>query len=120
MRRLWHVVVHHDFGAVAREVDAADDDPLHRLRGLLAGRMITLGLSGEARELLAKRGYDPVYGARPLKRAIQQWVQDPLALALLRGDFGEGDTIVADVRDGQIIFHRPGEDAVVDAEFRAL
>jgi ATP-dependent Clp protease ATP-binding subunit ClpA len=69
---------------------------------------------------LAERGYDPVYGARPLKRAIQQWVQDPLALALLRGDFAEGDTVVADVRAGQIVFHLPGEPEIVDAEFRVV
>jgi ATP-dependent Clp protease ATP-binding subunit ClpB len=93
---------------------------LGRLRGLLAGRKITLDLSDAARALLAERGYDPVYGARPLKRAIQQLVQDALALALLRGDFVEGDTVVADVRAGQIIFHRPGEDEIVDAEFRVV
>jgi ATP-dependent Clp protease ATP-binding subunit ClpB len=93
---------------------------LGRLRRLLAGRKITLELSDAARALLAERGYDPVYGARPLKRAIQQLVQDPLALALLRGDFAEGDTVVADVRGDQIVFHRPGEDEIVDAEFRVL
>jgi ATP-dependent Clp protease ATP-binding subunit ClpB len=94
---------------------------LGRLRGLLAGRKITLDLSDAARALLAERGYDPIYGARPLKRAIQQLVQDPLALALLRGDFSEGDTVVADVRGDQIVFHRPGEDdEIVDAEFRVV
>ena len=93
---------------------------LGRLRRLLAGRKIDLQLTDEARSLLADAGYDPVYGARPLKRAIQQLVQDPLAMALLRGDFGEGDTVVADVGDGQIVFHRPGEAEVVDAEFRVL
>ncbi|HNS01682.1 MAG TPA: ATP-dependent chaperone ClpB [Anaerolineae bacterium] len=93
---------------------------LARLRALLAGRKIRLELSDAARGLLAERGYDPVYGARPLKRAIQQLVQDPLALALLRGDFGEGDSIVADVRDDQIVFHRPGEEEIVEGEFRVL
>ncbi len=93
---------------------------LGRLRGLLAGRKITLELTDAARALLAERGYDPVYGARPLKRAIQQLLQDPLALALLRGDFAEGDTVVADVRGEQIVFHRPGEAVIVDAEFRVL
>ncbi|HRI56779.1 MAG TPA: ATP-dependent chaperone ClpB, partial [Anaerolineae bacterium] len=93
---------------------------LGRLRGLLAGRKITLELSEAARALLAERGYDPIYGARPLKRAIQQLLQDPLALALLRGDFGEGDAIVADVRGDQIVFHRPGEEDVVEGEFRML
>ncbi len=93
---------------------------LGRLRRLLAGRKIDLQLTDEARSLLADAGYDPVYGARPLKRAIQQLVQDPLALALLRGDFGEGDTVVADVLDGQIVFHRPGEAEIVEAEFSVL
>jgi ATP-dependent Clp protease ATP-binding subunit ClpB len=93
---------------------------LGRLRKLLAARKITLELGEEARALLAERGYDPVYGARPLKRAIQQLVQDPLALALLRGDFAEGDTVVADVRGDQIVFHRPEEDEIVDAAFRVL
>ena len=50
-----------------------------------------LQLTNEARSVLAEAGYDPVYGARPLKRAIQQLLQDPLALALLRGEFGEGE-----------------------------
>jgi ATP-dependent Clp protease ATP-binding subunit ClpB len=67
---------------------------LGRLRRLLAQRKIDLRLSDAARTLLAEAGYDPVYGARPLKRAIQQLVQDPLALALLRGEFGEGDTVL--------------------------
>jgi ATP-dependent Clp protease ATP-binding subunit ClpB len=93
---------------------------LGRLRGLLAARKITLELTEEARVLLADRGYDPVYGARPLKRAIQQMVQDPLALALLRGDFAEGDTVVADMRDGQIVFNRSRGAETVDAEFRVL
>ncbi len=93
---------------------------LGRLRKLLAGRKITLELSDAARALLAERGYDPVYGARPLKRAIQQLVQDPLALALLRGDFAEGDTVAAGVRGDQIVFHRPGKDEIVDAEFKVL
>ena len=79
---------------------------LGRLRRLLAERKIDLQLTSDARDLLADAGYDPVYGARPLKRAIQRLVQDPLALALLRGEFAEGDTVVADVRDGQIEFRK--------------
>ncbi|MEZ4767328.1 MAG: hypothetical protein R2844_02765 [Caldilineales bacterium] len=93
---------------------------LGRLRGLLHERKIDLRLTDAARTLLADAGYDPVYGARPLKRAIQRLVQDPLALALLRGDFGEGDTAVADVSAGEIVFHREGEEAVVEGKFREL
>ena len=59
-----------------------------------------------ARELLAREGYDPVYGARPLKRAIQRMIQDPLALELLNGTFGEGDTVVVDAKGDTITFRK--------------
>ena len=74
----------------------------------LADRKLTLTLSEDARELLARDGYDPIYGARPLKRTIQRQILDPLSLEILEGRFKEGDHIVADVRDGGLVFH-PGE-----------
>jgi ATP-dependent Clp protease ATP-binding subunit ClpB len=70
----------------------------------LADKRITLTLTPAAEELLAREGYDPVYGARPLKRTIQRLVQDPLALKLLEGVFKDGDTVVADAKDGEIVF----------------
>ena len=73
---------------------------------LLAERHITLELTGDAKHQLAKEGYDPVYGARPLKRAIQRRVQDPLALKLLQSEFLGGDAIRVDARDGELIFRR--------------
>ncbi len=75
----------------------------------LADRRITLTLTLAARELLAAEGYDPVYGARPLKRAIQRMVQDPLALYLLNGDFAEGDTVIADAQGGLVTFRKEVE-----------
>jgi ATP-dependent Clp protease ATP-binding subunit ClpB len=69
----------------------------------LAERGITLQLTPETRELLGDMGYDPTYGARPLKRVIQKRLVDPLALAMLQGEFGEGDTIRADAADGEIV-----------------
>jgi ATP-dependent Clp protease ATP-binding subunit ClpB len=66
---------------------------LGRLRQLLADRKLSLELTPAAREQLAEEGYDPVYGARPLKRVIQQRLQNPLALKLLQGEFHEGDTV---------------------------
>jgi len=66
---------------------------LGNLRRLLADRKIDLRLSDVAKEWLANMGYDPVYGARPLKRTIQRYVQDPLALKILSGEFKEGDTV---------------------------
>ena len=74
------------------------------LRDLLAERRIGLELADAARQHLADAGYDPVYGARPLKRVIQREVQDPLALALLRGEFTEGDIVRLDACDGQMVF----------------
>ena len=73
---------------------------------MLAERGLTLRLTDRARDFLAEAGYDPTYGVRPLKRAIQQHLQDPLALALLEGKFQRGDTIVADVdsASGRIAF----------------
>jgi ATP-dependent Clp protease ATP-binding subunit ClpB len=69
------------------------DIQLHRLEEMLAGRSLRLDVSHEAREFLAEQGYDPVYGARPLKRVIQRELQNVIALELLEGNFHEGDTI---------------------------
>jgi ATP-dependent Clp protease ATP-binding subunit ClpB len=66
---------------------------LKRVAKLLEGRGFHLEVSDEARLFLAEQGYDPDFGARPLKRAIQRELQDPLALHILSGDFHEGDTI---------------------------
>jgi len=77
---------------------------VRRLSNLLADRQIGMVLTEAAQRHLAEVGYDPVYGARPLKRVIQREVQDPLALALLRGEFVEGDTVRVDVHDGKILF----------------
>ena len=71
---------------------------------LLSDRRIELELTEAAQRWLAEVGYDPVYGARPLKRIIQREIQDPLALALLRGEFVEGDKIRVDARGGSLSF----------------
>jgi ATP-dependent Clp protease ATP-binding subunit ClpB len=77
---------------------------LERLRARLAERRITLELTGAAKDVLAEAGWDPAYGARPLKRAIQRLVENPLALRLLEGDFADGDTIRIDAEDGELTF----------------
>ncbi len=76
------------------------DIQVTELKKRLAERHITLEITDKAREYLAHEGYDPAYGARPLKRAIQRKVQDPLALMLLEGKFHEGDTVRADLSMG--------------------
>jgi ATP-dependent Clp protease ATP-binding subunit ClpB len=81
---------------------------LERLRKRLAERRITLQLTPAAMELIANEGYDPVYGARPLKRVIQRRLQDPLAMAILDGQFHEGDTVVVDVDRGELAMRKAG------------
>ncbi|MFL5525149.1 MAG: ATP-dependent chaperone ClpB [Gemmatimonadaceae bacterium] len=89
------------------EIDHIIDLQLGRLEKLMADRKLTFGLTPSAREVLATEGYDPAFGARPLKRAIQRLLQNPLALAVLEGKFGEGDHIVVD-RDpkGELTFRK--------------
>jgi len=85
---------------------------LGQLRERLADRRIELELTLAAKETLAEAGWDPAYGARPLKRAIQRLVENPLALRLLEGDFADGDTIRVDAGDGEIRFEKVGAEAV--------
>jgi ATP-dependent Clp protease ATP-binding subunit ClpB len=70
----------------------------------LAERKITLELSENAKSLIAKEGFDPVYGARPIKRTIQRLVIDPLAQKVLTGEFKEGDTVFVDAENGKVVF----------------
>jgi len=79
---------------------------LARLRERLAERHIVLDLTEAAKEALAEAGWDPAYGARPLKRAIQRLVENPLALRLLEGDFADGDAIRVDAQDGVLGFEK--------------
>jgi ATP-dependent Clp protease ATP-binding subunit ClpB len=80
------------------------DIQLRRLRTLLAERQLEIEVTDEAKRYLAEVGYDPVYGARPLKRAIQREVQDPLAMAVLEGRFEEGATVRVEARDARLAF----------------
>ena len=95
------------------EIQHIIDLQLKRLESLLADRKLTLELTPSAREVLATEGYDPAFGARPLKRAIQRLLQNPLALAVLEGKFIEGDHIVVD-RDakGELTFRKAAEPAL--------
>jgi ATP-dependent Clp protease ATP-binding subunit ClpB len=81
---------------------------MHRYDHLLGERNLTLRLTDRAVAQVAERGYDPVYGARPLKRAIQKLVIDPLAMELLAGHFAAGDGIVGDwdASAGKMVFHK--------------
>jgi ATP-dependent Clp protease ATP-binding subunit ClpB len=95
---------------IARIVDLQ----LERFRKMLADRKITLEISSEAKRMLAEEGYDPAYGARPLKRAIQKLIQNPLAIMILEGRFKDGDHIlVTPGPSGTLSFERAGEAVAV-------
>jgi ATP-dependent Clp protease ATP-binding subunit ClpC len=68
---------------------------------------LNVELSPAAREWLAKAGYDPNFGARPLRRALQKFVESPLSISLLSGEFKRGDTVVVDIENEKIIFKKP-------------
>jgi ATP-dependent Clp protease ATP-binding subunit ClpB len=88
------------------QIGAIVEIQVERLRRRLAERQIDLRLTDSAKNLLGRRGYDPVYGARPLKRAIQQQIENPLALEILKGRFPEGSRVRADAAGDQIIFEK--------------
>ena len=83
------------------------DIQLGRLANLLAERKIELSLSDEAKVYLADKGYDPAYGARPLKRAVQKYIQNPLSDLILGGEIFDGQTVRVDVADGELTFGNP-------------
>jgi ATP-dependent Clp protease ATP-binding subunit ClpB len=100
LNRIDEIILFH--GLTMEHIKQIVDIQLRHLERLLSDRHITLDLSNAAKDFLARRGYDPVYGARPLKRVIQRDLQDPLALALLEGRVAEGETVYVDVApDGE-------------------
>src|SRR5687767_12528995 len=104
LNRIDEIVV---FEALSKEqlADIAELQ-LERLRARLAERKLSLELTDAAKEVLAEAGWDPTYGARPLKRALQRLVENPLAQRLLEGEFAEGDTIRVDAQNGELVFER--------------
>jgi ATP-dependent Clp protease ATP-binding subunit ClpB len=98
-----------EFHALSREQLAEIVElQLRRLRERLAERGLGLELTDAAKEHLVEAGWDPTYGARPLKRAIQRLIENPLALRLLEGELGDGDVVRVDAADGGLVFERAG------------
>ena len=89
-----------------KEITSIVDIQLKRLLKRLEAQNIRLELTDKAKKFLAKEGYDPAYGARPLKRVIQQQILNPLSVAILDGEFGEGDKIVAEVEKDRLEFRK--------------
>jgi ATP-dependent Clp protease ATP-binding subunit ClpB len=105
-----------EFRALTREqLGEIVELQLERLRERLAERDLTLELTGAAKEALADAGWDPAYGARPLKRAIQRLLENPLALRLLEGEYAPGDAIAVDAQNGDLAFVKAGSPAAAAA-----
>jgi ATP-dependent Clp protease ATP-binding subunit ClpB len=103
-----------EFKALTRDQLAHIVDlQLQRLRERLEARGMSIELSDAAKEVVGEAGWDPAYGARPLKRAIQRLIENPLALRLLEGDFEDGDAIRIDAQDGELVFVKAAEPAAV-------
>ena len=89
-----------------QQLSSIVDIQMEHLRKLLADKNITFEITDEAKELLARRGFNPVYGARPLKRVIMQMVENPLSKLLLAQKFIDGDKIKIDSKDDEIVFEK--------------
>jgi ATP-dependent Clp protease ATP-binding subunit ClpB len=112
LNRIDEVVIFQPLGR--EEITRIVDIQLTHLRRRLLDRRIHLEVSDAAKALLGREGYDPTYGARPLKRTIQRLVQDPLALKLLEREFVEGDTVAVDVDGDHLVFRKEVTAEVVD------
>jgi ATP-dependent Clp protease ATP-binding subunit ClpB len=104
INRVDDIVVFHSLGR--EQIRAIVDIQLARLRQRLAERDITLRLDDDARDKIGEAGFDTVYGARPLKRAIQSQIENPLAQRILKGDFVPGDRVIVKLKRDQLVFEK--------------
>ncbi len=104
LNRIDEIIIFHNL--TPEQIGAIVEIQIERLARRLAERKIALRLTDGAKQLIGRKGYDPVYGARPLKRAIQQSIENPLAVEILKGRFPEGTEILADAEGGRITFTR--------------
>jgi ATP-dependent Clp protease ATP-binding subunit ClpB len=102
LNRVDDIMIFHNL--TPEHLGAIVDIQLESVKKRLEDQHMTLDLSEGTKTLLAKEGFDPTYGARPLKRAIQRHIENPLAMDILEGRFGEGAHVVADVKGGKVVF----------------
>ena len=102
LNRIDEIVVFHEL--TEGQLRSIVDLMIKELENRLAERNLAIEVTGAAKSWLAKEGFDPVYGARPLRRAIERYVENPLSTKLLRGEFNEGDMVLVDVGEGELMF----------------
>jgi len=110
--RIDEVIMFH--GLTRENIDLIADIQIRKVQSLLAARRLKLEIHPDARKAVVDAGYEPRFGARPLRRSIQRWLQDPLAMAILEGGYAEGETIVAILKDPKdptagLSFYKKGE-----------
>jgi ATP-dependent Clp protease ATP-binding subunit ClpB len=104
LNRLDEIVLFHPLGK--EHIKQIIDIQMKYINQRLADKKISIELTPEAKELIAERGYDPIYGARPLKRAIQKFILDPLAEKIISREFGEGDKVEVFVKNSSFLFRK--------------
>ena len=104
LNRIDEIIIFNPLGM--DEIKKIVEIQMRYLRDRLAERKISISVSDSVKELMASKGFDPVFGARPIKRTIQRMVEDPLSMKILNGEFGEGDTIKMDVSEGAVVFRK--------------
>ncbi len=111
LNRIDEIVV---FDALAREqIRSVVDLVVAEVEERLSERSIGIALTADARDWLAEKGYDPVYGARPMRRAVQRYIENPLSTRILSGELVEGDMVQVDVEGNELTFSKAGEPALV-------
>ena len=104
LNRIDEIIIFNRLGR--EEIKKIVDIQFRQLRTRLNEKKIRIFLTDKAKEFIAEKGFDPVYGARPLKRTIQREILDPLAIKLLEGEFKEGDEVIVNNVNGKIVFQR--------------
>ena len=106
LNRVDEIIIFHQLGE--QEIRSIVGLQFDALKRRLSDRHIDLSLSDDVRDVLVHEGFDPAYGARPLKRTIQRLVLDPLAVKVLQGEFRDGDMIAIGASEGSLVFERTG------------
>ncbi|GAG56880.1 unnamed protein product, partial [marine sediment metagenome] len=107
LNRVDEVIVFHSL--IKKEIKKILDLMLNEVKELLKEKEIKLELTEEAKNLIAKEGYDPDFGARPLRRAIQRLIENPLSEKILEGKFKQGDTVTVEIKEGNIVLKKKEE-----------
>jgi len=103
LNRIDEIIIFHNL--TQEQIGHIVDIQMKRLKSRLAEMNMEFVLSDDARAFLSEKGFDQIYGARPLKRAIQKYIENPLSMEILQGNFSEGTKVKADVEEDRIVFN---------------